>query len=665
MIETMDGSEKKSEKTPILDTFGKDLTKLAAEGKLDPVIGRNKEIERIAQILTRRKKNNPVLIGDPGIGKSQIVAGLAMLIHEKKAPRTLLNKRLIELEPGALVAGTKYRGQLEERVKVLLAELSKSRDVILFIDEIHTIMGAGGQGLDVANMFKPALARGDMQCIGATTLDEYRESIEKDGAMERRFQKVIVNESTPEETLEILNNVREIYEDYHNVRYTDEAIKACVNLSVRYLSDRFLPDKAIDLLDESGSRTQIKGVVVPEEITKLEKELDEIKKEKFRVVKTQEFELAAKIKKEEDAIIHELSMKRKVWQESIKLNRTVVNDIDIADIISVITDIPLSKISTNEGQKLLSIESELGKKIIGQPEAISKLSKSIRRTRSGVKNPNKPSGVFLFLGPTGVGKSQLTKAINDYLFEGRDNLIRVDMNEYSEKFNQSRLIGSPPGYVGYDEGGELTEKVRRKPYSVVLFDEVEKAHPDIFNLLLRTFDEGFMTDASGRKVDFRNTIMIMTSNLGTREVRDQGMGIGFTNEKSVSKEKIDSSIMKELKKFFKPEFLNRLDDVIVFNPLEKEHIFQIFDVEIVGLKGRIKGLGYTLEISDSMKEYVVNEGFDAENGARPLKRSIEKHIEDPISEELLKGDINEGDVLFIDYVDEKIVVSIKKELVRG
>ena len=661
MIETMDGSEKKSEKTPILDTFGKDLTKLAAEGKLDPVIGRDKEIERIAQILTRRKKNNPVLIGDPGIGKSQIVAGLAMRIYEKKAPRTLLNKRVIELEPGALVAGTKYRGQLEERVKVLLAELSKSKDIILFIDEVHTIMGAGGQGLDVANMFKPALARGEMQCIGATTLDEYRESIEKDGAMERRFQKVVVNEPTPEETLQILNNIRGIYEDYHNVKYTDEAIKACVNLSVRYMSDRFLPDKAIDLLDESGSRTQIKDIVVPEDITKLEKELVDIKKEKMRVVKTQEFELAAKIKKEEDAVNHELELKRKIWQDSMKLNKTIVNDTDIADIISIMTDIPLSKITTNEGQKLLGIEAELGRKIIGQPEAISKLSKAIKRTRAGVKNPNKPSGVFLFLGPTGVGKSQLTKAVNEYLFEGRDNLIRVDMNEYAEKFNQSRLIGSPPGYVGYDEGGELTERVRRKPYSVVLFDEVEKAHPDIFNLLLRTFDEGFMTDASGRKIDFRNTIMIMTSNLGTREVREQGMGIGFTNETGVSKEKIDSTLMKELKKFFKPEFLNRLDDVIVFNPLEKEHIFQIFDVEIMGLKNRITNIGYTLEISEKMKEYVVNEGYDADNGARPLKRSIEKNIEDPISEELLKGDIKEGETLFVDYVDEKIVVSIKKK----
>ena len=661
MIETADGSEKKSEKTPILDTFGKDLTALAQQGKLDPVIGRDKEIERIAQILTRRKKNNPVLIGDPGIGKSQIVAGLAMKIYEKKAPRTLLNKRVIELEPSALVAGTKYRGQLEERVKVLLAELAKSKDVILFIDEVHTIMGAGGQGLDVANMFKPALARGDMQCIGATTLDEYRESIEKDGAMERRFQKVVVNEPTPNETLEILNNIKGIYEDYHNVKYTDEAIKACVNLSVRYLTDRFLPDKAIDLLDESGSRTQIKDIVVPEEIFKLENELEEIKKEKMRVVKTQEYERAASIKKEEDAVNLELQTKRKIWQDSIKLNKTVVNDTDIADIISIMTDIPLTKITTSEGKKLLGIETELNKRIIGQPEAISKLSKAIKRTRAGVKNPNKPSGVFLFLGPTGVGKSQLTKAVNDYLFEGKDNLIRVDMNEYSEKFNQSRLIGSPPGYVGYDEGGELTEKVRRKPYSVVLFDEVEKAHPDIFNLLLRTFDEGFMTDASGRKVDFRNTIMIMTSNLGTKEVREQGMGIGFTNEKSVSKEKIDSTLMKELKKFFKPEFLNRLDDVIVFNPLEKEHIFEIFDVEIVGLKNRINGLGYTLEISETMKEYVVNEGFDAENGARPLKRSIEKHIEDPISEELLKGDIKEGETLYVDYTDEKIVVLIKKK----
>lgn len=659
MIDTSDGSERKPEKTPILDTFGKDLTKLAAEGKLDPVIGRDKEIIRIAQILTRRKKNNPVLIGDPGIGKSQIVAGLAMRIHEKKAPRTLLNKRVIELEPSALVAGTKYRGQLEERVKVLLAELAKSKDVILFIDEIHTIMGAGGQGLDVANMFKPALARGDMQCIGATTLDEYRESIEKDGAMERRFQKVVVTEPTPAETLIILNNIKGIYEDYHNVKYTDEAIKACVNLSVRYLSDRFLPDKAIDLLDESGSKTQISGIVVPEAIKKLEDELVEINKEKLRVIKSQEFELAAKIKKEEDAIKQELEIKRKIWQDSIKLNKTVVNESDIADIISVMTDIPLSKISSSEGQRLLNIENELNKKIIGQPEAISKLSKAIKRTRAGVKNPNKPSGVFLFLGPTGVGKSQLTKAINDYLFEGRDNLIRIDMNEYSEKFNQSRLIGSPPGYVGYDEGGELTEKVRRKPYSVVLFDEVEKAHPDIFNLLLRTFDEGFMTDASGRKVDFRNTIMIMTSNLGTREIREQGMGIGFTNEKTVSKDKIDSTLMKELKKFFKPEFLNRLDDIIVFNPLEREHIFEIFDVEIMGLKRRITDLGYTLEISDVMKEYVVNEGFDSENGARPLKRSIEKNIEDPISEEILRGEIKEGQILLVDYVNETIVVSIK------
>lgn len=667
MIDTSDGSEKKSEKTPVLDTFGKDLTALARDGKLDPVIGRDKEIERIAQILTRRKKNNPVLIGDPGIGKSQIVAGLALRIHEKKAPRTLLNKRVIELEPSSLVAGTKYRGQLEERVKVLLAELSKTKDVILFIDEIHTIMGAGGQGLDVANMFKPALARGDMQCIGATTLDEYRESIEKDGAMERRFQKVVVSEPSPEETLVILNNIKGIYEDYHNVKYTDEAIRACVNMSVRYITDRFLPDKAIDLLDESGSRTQIKDIVVPENIIKLETELVEINKEKVRVVKSQEFELAAKLKKDEDNIRLRLENERKAWQSSIKMKKTVVNDTDIADIVSIMTDIPLSKITTSEGQKLLSIESELGKKIIGQSEAISKISRAIKRTRAGVKNPNKPSGVFLFLGPTGVGKSQLTKAINDYLFEGRDNLIRVDMNEYSEKFNQSRLIGSPPGYVGYDEGGELTEKVRRKPYSVVLFDEVEKAHPDIFNLLLRTFDEGFMTDASGRKVDFRNTIMIMTSNLGTREVREQGMGIGFTNDKTISKDKVDATLLKELKKFFKPEFLNRLDDVIVFNPLEKEHIYEIFDVEIIGLRNRLSGLGYILEISDSMKEYVVNEGFDNENGARPLKRSIERNIEDPISEEILKGEIKEGDVIFVDYVDDKIVVLNKRndrELVK-
>jgi ATP-dependent Clp protease ATP-binding subunit ClpC len=660
MIDTVDGSEKRNEKTPILDTFGKDLTALASQGKLDPVIGRDKEIIRIAQILTRRKKNNPVLIGDPGIGKSQIVAGLAMRIYEKKAPRTLLNKRIIELEPSALVAGTKYRGQLEERVKVLLAELAKSKDIILFIDEIHTIMGAGGQGLDVANMFKPALARGDMQCIGATTLDEYRESIEKDGAMERRFQKVVVNEPSAAETLIILNNIKGIYEDYHNVKYTDEAIKACVNLSVRYLTDRFLPDKAIDLLDESGSKTQITGIVIPKDITKLENDLLEIQKEKMRVVKTQEFELAAKIKKEEDSVKDELNTRRKIWQDSIRLNKTVVNDTDIVDIISIMTDIPLSKISETENQRLLNIENDLNRRIIGQPEAISKLSKAIKRTRAGIKNPNKPSGVFLFIGPTGVGKSQLTKAVNDYLFEGKDNLIRVDMNEYSEKFNQSRLIGSPPGYVGYDEGGELTEKVRRKPYSVVLFDEVEKAHPDIFNLLLRTFDEGFMTDASGRKVDFRNTIMIMTSNLGTREVREQGMGIGFTNEKTVSKDKIDSTLMKELKKFFKPEFLNRLDDIIVFNPLEKEHIYQIFDVEILGLKNRVSELGYILEISDKMKDFVVEEGYDSENGARPLKRSIERNIEDTISEEILKGEIREGDTIYVDYVDNSVLVSLKK-----
>lgn len=647
---------KKQEKTPVLDAFGRNLTELAKEGKLDPVIGREKEIDRIAQVLLRRTKRNVVLIGSPGVGKSLLVAGLALKIHNKTAPRALLNKTIIELEMGTLVAGTKYRGELESRVKSLITELQKSPDVILFMDEMHMMMG-NKSGAEIANQIKPALARGAIQVIGATTLDEYRENIEEDGAMERRFQKVMVEEPTPEETLNILNNIKHIYEEFHNVNYSEAAIKACVAMSVRYITDRALPDKAIDLLDESGAKTRVKGVKVPEGILDVEKEIESLNKEKTRVIKSQEFEKAGKLRQEEVRLIDLLEERKRVWNN--QMTKIAVEESDIADVVSVMTNIPVSRISEGEGKRLLEIEAELTKKVIGQPEAISKISKAIRRTRSGIKNPNRVSAALLFLGGTGLGKTFLTQTIADYLFEGRDNLIRIDMNEYGEKFNQSRLIGSPPGYVGYNEGGELTEKVRRKPYSVVLFDEVEKAHPDIFNLLLRTFDEGFMTDSTGRRVDFRNTILIMTSNLGTKIVRDHGAGIGFSNETGVSKEKMESTINKELKKFFAPEFLNRIDGTIIFNPLTKDHVFQIFDNEVVGLKNRMLGLGYTLEITEAMKSFVVDEGFDAENGARPLRRCIEKHIEDMVSEEVLRGDLVDGDTLVVDYVDGKCVSRIK------
>ncbi|HLW20373.1 MAG TPA: ATP-dependent Clp protease ATP-binding subunit, partial [Cyclobacteriaceae bacterium] len=660
------GASEKS-RTPVLDNFGRDLTKMAEEDKLDPIIGREKEIERVAQILSRRKKNNPILIGEPGVGKTAIAEGLALRIIQKKVSRVLFNKRVVTLDLASLVAGTKYRGQFEERMKAVMSELEKSPSVILFIDELHTIVGAGGASgsLDASNMFKPALARGEIQCIGATTLDEYRQYIEKDGALARRFQMVMVDATSPEETIQILNNIKDKYEDHHNVIYTPEALVACVKLSDRYISDRFLPDKAIDILDEAGARVHINNIHVPDEILKLEEEVEKIKIEKNRVVKSQKYEEAAQLRDREKKLLEQLENAKAKWEEESKTRRYTVEEDNVAEVIAMMTGIPAKRIAQNEGVKLLNMGEELKGKVVGQDNAIKKLTKAIQRTRVGLKDPKKPIGSFVFLGPTGVGKTELAKMLASYLFDKDDALIRIDMSEYMEKFSVSRLVGAPPGYVGYEEGGQLTEKVRRKPYSVVLLDEIEKAHPDVFNILLQVLDDGVLTDGLGRRVDFRNTIIIMTSNIGVRDLKDFGAGIGFASK--AKEENIDevmkSTIQSALKKAFSPEFLNRLDDVVVFNSLTKEDIHKIIDISLGKLFSRITDLGYKIELSEKAKDYLSEKGYDKQYGARPLNRAIQKYLEDAIAEEILKGELSEGDVIFADYLGEgeELTITVSKK----
>ncbi|GHE74550.1 MULTISPECIES: ATP-dependent Clp protease ATP-binding subunit [Roseivirga] len=655
------GSEKS--RTPVLDNFGRDLTKYAEEGKLDPIVGREKEIERVGQILSRRKKNNPILIGEPGVGKSAIAEGLALRIIQKKVSRVLFNKRVVTLDLASLVAGTKYRGQFEERMKAVMNELEKSPEVILFIDELHTIVGAGGASgsLDASNMFKPALARGEIQCIGATTLDEYRQYIEKDGALARRFQQVMVDPTTPEETIQILENIKERYEDHHHVNYTEEAIKACVTLSDRYISDRFLPDKAIDVLDEAGARVHINNIHVPDEIVKLEESIEEIKKEKNRVVKSQKYEEAAQLRDKEKKLIDQLDKAKAKWEEESKSKRYVVDEDNVAEVIAMMTGIPTKRVAQKEQAKLVGMASQLSGKVIGQEDAIKKLTKAIQRTRVGLKDPSKPIGTFVFLGPTGVGKTELAKVLATYLFDKEDSLVRIDMSEYMEKFSVSRLVGAPPGYVGYEEGGQLTEKVRRKPYSVVLLDEIEKAHPDVFNILLQVLDDGILTDGLGRRVDFRNTIIIMTSNIGVRDLKDFGTGIGFSTQVKRDNEEaiIKDTIQKALKKTFSPEFLNRLDDVIIFNSLSREHIHEIIDISLKKLLSRIEAMGYQITLTEKAKDFLADKGFDPQYGARPLNRAIQKYLEDQIAEEILKGDINEGDTLMADHKEGEAELTIK------
>ncbi len=644
-------------KTPVLDNFGRDLTKLAEENKLDPVVGRSKEIERVSQILSRRKKNNPLLIGEPGVGKSAIAEGLALRIVQKKVSRILYNKRVITLDLASLVAGTKYRGQFEERMKAVMNELEKNRDIILFIDEIHTIVGAGGAtgSLDASNMFKPALARGEVQCIGATTLDEYRQHIEKDGALERRFQKVIVEPTSIDETIEILQNIRERYEDHHNVRYTDEALTACVSLTNRYISDRFLPDKAIDALDEAGSRVHIINMNVPKQILELEEKLEDVRVLKNEVVKKQRYEEAAKLRDDEKRLEKELEDAQATWEEESKQHREIVDAEQVADVVSMMSGIPVTKIATAESNKLAELPNVLKKKLIGQDEAVDKVARAIQRNRAGLKDPNKPIGSFIFLGQTGVGKTQLTKVLARELFDSEDALIRIDMSEYMEKFAISRLVGAPPGYVGYEEGGQLTEKVRRKPYAVILLDEIEKAHPDIFNMLLQVLDDGYLTDSLGRKIDFRNTIIIMTSNIGARQIKDFGQGVGFGTAAKKAQEGDHNRgvIEKALKKAFAPEFLNRIDDVVVFNSLEKEDIHKIIDIELKKVVHRIEDLGYKIELSKEAKEFIADKGFDKQYGARPLKRAIQKYIEDLLAEEIVNNRLTEGDQIVLDLEDSK------------
>ncbi len=642
----------KKSKTPVLDNFGRDLTVLAEDGKLDPVVGREEEIQRVSQILSRRKKNNPLLIGEPGVGKSAIAEGLALRIVKRKVSRTLFNKRVVTLDLASLVAGTKYRGQFEERMKAVMNELEKNDDIILFIDEIHTIVGAGGAtgSLDASNMFKPALARGEIQCIGATTLDEYRQYIEKDGALERRFQKVLVEPTSVEQTIEILNNIKGKYEEHHNVDYTDEAIEACVKLTNRYMTERFLPDKAIDALDEAGSRVHITNIDVPKQILELEKKLEEVRETKNSVVKKQKYEEAAKLRDDEKRLEKDLALAQEQWEDETKQHREVVTEENVADVISMMTGIPVNKIAQTEINKLAELPNLIKGKVIGQDQAVSKVVKAIQRNRAGLKDPNKPIGSFIFLGQTGVGKTQLAKVLANELFDNDDALIRIDMSEYMEKFAISRLIGAPPGYVGYEEGGQLTEKVRRKPYAVVLLDEIEKAHPDVFNMLLQVLDDGYLTDSLGRKIDFRNTIIIMTSNIGARKLKDFGTGVGFgtSAKEAQASEHAKGVIENALKKAFAPEFLNRIDDVVVFNALDKEHINQIIDIEMVKLVDRIKDLGYELKLSEKAKDYIAEKGFDAQYGARPLKRAIQKYIEDALAEEIINSKIQEGDTISMD-----------------
>ena len=650
-------------KTPVLDNFGRDVTSLAEKNKLDPVVGREKEIERVSQILSRRKKNNPLLIGEPGVGKSAIAEGLALRIIQKKVSRILYGKRVISLDLASLVAGTKYRGQFEERMKAVMNELEKNDNIILFIDEIHTIVGAGGAtgSLDASNMFKPALARGEIQCIGATTLDEYRQNIEKDGALERRFQKVLVEETTEEETLDILRNIKDRYENHHNVIYTDEALKACAELTARYVSDRYLPDKAIDALDEAGSRVHINNVNVPDEIIQLEEELEKVKELKNSVVKKQKYEEAAKLRDDEKRVERTLSEAQDRWQEDSKRNRVTVNDTHIADVVSMMTNIPVNKIVKSEKNKLAYLADSIGEKIIGQREAVEKVVKAIQRNRAGLKDPDRPIGSFIFLGQTGVGKTQLAKILAKEIFESEENLIRIDMSEYMEKFAISRLIGAPPGYVGYEEGGQLSEKVRRRPYSVILLDEVEKAHPDVFNMLLQVLDDGFLTDSLGRKINFQNTIIIMTSNIGARQVKDFGTGVGFetSNIKSQAGDIEKGVIEGALKKTFAPEFLNRIDDIVIFNALEKEHIGQIVEIELVKLTQRIEKLGYTISFTKAAKDFLSEKGYDKKYGARPLNRAIQKYVEDLLAENVVNSSIQEGDNVTIDHKKDAETLLIK------
>jgi ATP-dependent Clp protease ATP-binding subunit ClpC len=657
----------KKSKTPVLDNFGRDLTVMAEEGKLDPVVGREKEIQRVSQILSRRKKNNPLLIGEPGVGKSAIAEGLALRIIQRKVSRILYDKRVVTLDLASLVAGTKYRGQFEERMKAVMNELEKNEDIILFIDEIHTIVGAGGAtgSLDASNMFKPALARGEIQCIGATTLDEYRQYIEKDGALERRFQKVLVEPTSVEETIEILQNIKEKYESHHNVTYTDEALIACVKLTNRYMTERFLPDKAIDALDEAGSRVHITNINVPEKILSIESKLEEVRELKNSVVKKQKYEEAAKLRDDEKNLEKELVVAQEAWEIDSKLHKEIVDEESVAAVVSMMTGVPVNKIAQKESNKLAELPQRIKGKVIGQDEAVLKVVKAIQRNRAGLKDPNKPIGSFIFLGQTGVGKTQLAKVLARELFDSESALVRIDMSEYMEKFAISRLVGAPPGYVGYEEGGQLTEKIRRKPYAVVLLDEIEKAHPDVFNMLLQVLDDGHLTDSLGRTIDFRNTIIIMTSNIGARKLKDFGQGVGFgTSAKTNQADANAKSIIENaLKKAFAPEFLNRVDDVMVFNNLEREHIHKIIDIELEKLFDRIKGLGYEMVLTDKAKDYIADKGFDKEYGARPLKRAIQKYIEDALAEEIINSNLQEGDSITMD-LDEKmneLTIKIKKQ----
>ena len=661
---TLTRKTKDKSKTPILDNFGKDLTKLAEKNKLDPVIGREKEIERVAQVLTRRKKNNPVLIGEPGVGKTAIAEALALRITQKKVSRILHNKRVVTLDLASLVAGTKYRGQFEERMKAVMTEIEKNDDIILFIDELHTIVGAGGASgsLDASNMFKPALSRGELQCIGATTLDEYRQYVEKDGALARRFQVVVVDPTTTEETINILENIKDRYENHHNVNYTSSAINACVKFSDRYISDRFLPDKAIDLMDEAGSRVHIHNLDVPEVIVDIENKIEEIKEQKNQVVQNQKYEEAAQLRDTEKKLLSELEIQKNKWIKDSKKKRHDVTEQSISEVVSMITGIPVERIAQNESNKLLGMSDELSKKVIGQENAIEKLSKAIKRTRVGLKDPRKPIGSFVFLGPTGVGKTELAKVLAKYLFDKEDSLIRVDMSEYMEKFSISRLVGAPPGYVGYEEGGQLSEKVRRKPYSVILLDEIEKAHPDIYNILLQILDDGFLTDGLGHRVDFRNTILIMTSNIGARDIKDFGSGIGFETSANIENvnQNISSTIDKALKRTFNPEFLNRLDDVIIFNSLSKKDLYKIIDISLNKLYAKANEMGYIINLTGKAKDFLIEKGYDPKYGARPLDRAIQKYLEDVLAEEILNGELKKGDSIIADYDIKKKTIFIKK-----
>lgn len=660
------GSNPKS-KTPVLDNFGRDVTRLATEGNLDPIVGREREIERVSQILSRRKKNNPILIGEPGVGKTAIVEGLALRIVQRKVSRVLFNKRIIMLDLAALVAGTKYRGQFEERMKAIMNELEKNRDIILFIDEIHTIVGAGGAtgSLDASNIFKPALARGELQTIGASTLDEYRQYIEKDGALDRRFQKVVIDPPSAEETKSILENIKTKYEEYHNVDYSDDAIDACVKLSDRYITDRHLPDKAIDVMDEVGARVHLKNIHVPDNILQLEKQIEEIKSEKNQVVKSQRYEEAARLRDKEKKLLEDLESAKVNWEQEAKTERYPVSEEDISEVVAMMTGIPVNKIAQSENQKLVEMGDILKDNVIGQDEAIGKITRAIQRNRVGLKDPSKPIGSFIFLGPTGVGKTELARAIAKFLFNSEDSLIRIDMSEYMEKFAISRLIGAPPGYVGYEEGGQLTEKVRRKPYSVVLLDEIEKAHPDVYNILLQVLDDGHLTDGLGRKVDFKNTLILMTSNIGVRELKDFGQGVGFSTaaQREQADEHSKTVIGKALKRTFSPEFLNRIDDVVIFNSLDMEDIFKIIDLILVDVYKRVGELGYDLSLTKGAKEFISEKGYDPQYGARPLHRAIQKYLEDPLAEEILNSKLKEGDSLVADYdkKEGKIKISVKKK----